>query len=189
MVKNIHYIWQLSSKHNLICDCIVPNDYCYNQVIKWKMWNVDWHASFVCILNVSTILWNFCLHQDTNSKWYNNFHKCKISRVKEHPNMRNALLLVLKMWRAHLICTHANPNIHLCVRKVCVKCLQLGSFAIHVTRLPHLSSPLRVCKHPYSIQHDEYRNMLFCHIVWLSWTVTTLSTPNTKRLHTKHVST
>jgi hypothetical protein len=103
--------------------------------------------------------------------------------------MHYCQLLVLKMWRAHLICTHANPNIHLCVRKACVKCLQLGSVAIHVTRLPHLSSPLRVCKHPYSIQHNEYRNMLFCHIVWLSWTVTTLSTPNTKRLHTKHVST
>lgn len=47
---------------------------------------------------------------------------------------------------------YANPNIQVCVRKIRVKCLQLGSLAIHVTYLSHLSSSWRACKHLHSIQ-------------------------------------
>ena len=36
MVTNIHHIWQLISKYSLVYDYIVPNIYCYKQVIKQR---------------------------------------------------------------------------------------------------------------------------------------------------------
>ena len=138
------------------------------------MWYVNLHISFVCILNVSTSLWNLCIHQDTSSKKHFFFYKCKISKVKEYPNMNNVLLLVLKMWRASLTCTYANPNKQMCVRKVRVRFLQLSSISIHVTHLPHKSNPLNVCKHRYytmNIQTNTtqwiYYSLLLNTIHWI----------------------